>query len=124
MLMYSDYHFLFEISTARISVRLQAMQSEGFDGYLQFILANARIWPLNKPQILFSYSSNLAIRSYSFIIGRVGTVHINSGADQSQLRRRPMLSNGRINTFPQQRRRPSCSVNDTRYHGNSLANTQ
>jgi hypothetical protein len=34
-------------------------------------------------------------------IKSVGTAHINSGAGQSQLRRRPMLSNGRINTFPQ-----------------------
>jgi hypothetical protein len=29
----------------------------------------------------------------------VGTAHINSGAGQSQFRRHPMLSNGRINTF-------------------------
>jgi hypothetical protein len=39
--------------------------------------------------------------NFTPIHGDVGTAHINSGAGQSQLRRRPMLSNGRINTFPQ-----------------------
>jgi hypothetical protein len=54
----------------------------------------------------------------------VGTAHINSGAGQSQLRRHPMLSNGRINTFPQQRSRPRFSVNNARSHGNSSANNE
>jgi hypothetical protein len=50
----------------------------------------------------------------------VGTAHINSGAGQSQLRRRPMLSNGRINTFPQQRGYPGCNANNTRFHGDAI----
>jgi hypothetical protein len=52
----------------------------------------------------------------------VGTANINSNAGQSQFRRHPMLSNGRINTFPQQRSHPRFSVNNTRFHGNSSAN--
>jgi hypothetical protein len=51
----------------------------------------------------------------------VGTAHINSGADQSQFRSQPMLSNGWINTFPSNE---VTRVNSTRFHGSSSANTQ
>jgi hypothetical protein len=44
-------------------------------------------------------------------------------APANQLRRHPMLSNGRMNTFPQQRSHPRFSVNSTRFHGSSSANT-
>jgi hypothetical protein len=46
---------------------------------------------------------------------RVETAHINSGAGQSLFRSHPMLSNGWINIFPQQRSHP-------RFHGSSSAN--
>jgi hypothetical protein len=44
--------------------------------------------------------------SASATVKYVGTAHINSGAGQSQFRSRPMLSNDRISTFPQQRSHP------------------
>jgi hypothetical protein len=54
---------------------------------------------------------------------RVGTARINSDAGQSQTRNHP-ISNGRINMFSQQRSHPRFSVNSTRFHGGSSANTR
>jgi hypothetical protein len=46
--------------------------------------------------------------------GSVGTAHIKSVTGQSQSSRRHLLSNGRINTFPQQRSLPQFNDNNKR----------